>query len=223
MRWNDVQTTARREGHLVFAMNQGQTAITNEPGPWGNAYSGFCNGCAVRWIALRYGGSDFQFDPKTWEVEMPDWRTTRDQNVYEDASGSFPDDLVPGFAQYGLTLNKGRLTQKSEAATGAILKNAGLAGEGCYYIALRRSGGGHAVAMQNMGAAGGWRFFDANNGEFRAKDDADFVTFIDWYMDATGYDGRYTAATRIIGINPPPYVNATFGSSVKDLIKKYGG
>ena len=55
--------------------------------------------------------------------------------------------------------------------------------------------------MQNMGGAG-WRLFDANYGEFTAKDDNQFATFVTWYMDATNYDTRYTAATRIIGVNP---------------------
>ena len=36
----------------------------------------------------------------------------------------------------------------------------------------------------------------------------DFETFVDWYMAATGYKDNFTAATQIIGINPPPYINA---------------
>jgi len=222
MHWDDVQKDARDAGYLVFAMDQAQTPVMTEVGPWGNAYSGFCAGCVVCWIGLRYGGSDFAFDPGTREVRMPDWRTTRDQNVYEDAPGDFPDQLVPAFAQYGLTLNRGRLTRKTEAPTGTILKSAGLAGEGCYYISIRRADGGHAIAMQNMGKAG-WRLFDANYGEFTAKDDNQFDTFVTWYMDATNYDTKYTAATRIIGINPPPYVNAGFSSAIRELIKRFGG
>ncbi len=223
MKWSPVQTEADKKGYLIFAMSQGQTDVTTQPGPWGNAYSGFCAGCVVRWIALRYGHSDFPFDPKTKVLELPDWKTTRDQNIYEDSNAAFPDDLVPAFANYGLLLNKGRMTDKAQAATGAHLKNAGLGAEGCYYIALRRTGGGHAVAMQNCGS-GKWRFFDANFGEFEAVTTAQtptgFAGFIDWYMRETGYSGRYTAATKTVYVNPPPYVGATFDEIQRSLKKK---
>ena len=222
MLWDDIQKGARQVGCLVFAMDQGQTVVTTQPGPWGNAYSGYCNGLAVHWIALRYGGTDFRFDPKTLEVDMPDWRTTRNQNVYEDTPGDFPDRLAPEFAQYGMTLNKGRVTSRKETASGGILRRASAAAEGCYYISIRGSAGGHALAMQNTGG-GGWRFFDSNKGEFIFTSNDLFESFIDGYMDATDYDTRLGDLVNIVGVNPPPYVAAGFGDSIKDLVKKYGG
>jgi hypothetical protein len=221
MNWDAVQTEARTKAYLIYAMDQAQTDVMTMPGPWGNAYSGYCAGCVIRWIVLRYGGSDYAYDVKTRVVEMPDWRSTRDQNVYEDTSEQFPDKLAPAFAQYGLTLNKGLLTKQTSVATGALLRTAGSAATGCYYISLRGSSGGHAVSMQNEGK-GSWRFFDANYGSFDRKSDEDFEKFIDWYMKATNYKTQYTTACNIVGINTPPYVNAGFGSSVKDLIKKFG-
>ncbi len=194
----------------------------NLPGPSRGGHSDFCAGCAIRWIALRYGDSDFAYDPKTYKVNMPDRRTTRDQDVNENTGGKFPENLFLTFAQYGLTLNKGRVTQEKKVATGTILRKAGLAAEGCYYISLRSFTTRHAVAMQNMGSRG-WRFFDANYGEFRAKNDAEFETVIDWYWAATGYKTDFAASTSIVSINPPPYTGATFDQSVKDLIKKFGG
>src|ERR1700756_4899357 len=107
MQWNKLQLEAKEVGALIFAMDQAQTVITNAPGPWGNAYSGFCSGCAAHWIALRYSGKDFDYDPKTYEVDMPDWRTIRNQNLYEDGPGEFPDSLALAFAEYGLTANRG--------------------------------------------------------------------------------------------------------------------
>jgi hypothetical protein len=225
MNWDAVQTEAMEKGWLIFAMDQGQTDAIKMPGPWGTAALGYCLGCTVRWIVLRYGGSDYAYDSKTRVVETPDWRTTRDQNIYEDTPtlGDFPDELVPVYAQYGLTVNKGQMTTRNSVATGSMLRAASSAGTGCYHIVLSRDGGGrHGVAMQNEGG-GKWRFFDANYGGFWAKSDQDFETFIGWYMDQSGYGKKYTAATSIVGVNPPPYVNAGFGSIVKDLIQRFGG
>jgi hypothetical protein len=216
MKWDAVQTEAKKKGWLTYAMDQAQTDVMRQPGPWGNAYSGFCAGCVVRWIALRYGGADYAFDSRTQVVEMPDWRATRDQNVYEDASGDFPDQLAPAFAQYGLTLNKGQVTKQKAVATGAMLRTAGSAATGCYYISLRSGSGGHAVSMQNEGG-GKWRFFDANYGAFRRNSDKGFEEFIDWYMKATGYATKYTEATRIAGVNAPPYVSGAFDELLKKL------
>ena len=47
--------------------------------------------------------------------------------------------------------------------------------------------------------------------------DAVFEAFVDWYMKATGYGTKYTEATRIAGINPPPYVSGAFDELLKKL------
>src|SRR4051794_7518449 len=104
MEWNAIQKDIKAYGYLLYAMSQGQTDVATMPGPWGNAYSGYCAGVAVRWIALRYGGSDYAYNHETQVLELPDWRTTRDQNTLEDTKGVFPDNLAPAFALYGLTL-----------------------------------------------------------------------------------------------------------------------
>jgi hypothetical protein len=222
--WDEVQTKALKKGWLLFAMDQGQTDVVNTPGPWGKAGSGYCLGCTVRWIALRYGGSGYAFDPKTHVAGTADWRATRDQNIYEETmgSGDFPDELVAVYAQYGLTLNKGSAISQNSVATGSKLRAAGSAGKGCYHVVLTRDEGGrHGIAMQNEGE-GKWRLFDANYGCFVAKSDTDFENLFGWYMDKTGYAKKFTVATDIIGINPPPYVNAAFASLVKQLIAAFG-
>jgi hypothetical protein len=230
MKWRAVQTEAQKQGRLIFAMRQGQTDVIRMPGPWGGARRGYCAGCVIHWIALRYGESDFAHDSQTQLVEMPDWRTTRDQNVYlkefekTAAAGHSPkflDELTPAFAQYGLTLNKGRVTKRESAATGSILRGAAIAGIGCYFIGLRGLGA-HAVAMQNEGARG-WRFFDANYGCFSATSDQDFQEFIDWYMFETEYEMKYGSSVEIVGVNPPPYVLGGFGPGVENRIKTFGG
>jgi hypothetical protein len=219
MKWDAVQIKARNRGYLIFAMDQAQTDVCTMPGPWGAAHKGFCTACAIRWITLRYGGSDFAYDPKTMVVEPPDLlRDTRDQNIYCNEKGRFPINLVNALALYGLTLNLGRLTKQKEL-NGMLLTQAGLAGEGCYLTYMSHKGGAHMVAIQNMGSSG-WRVFDANFGSFYAKSDYQFLHFMEWYLELTGYRRTYTVFTGIVGVNPPPYVSATaFGSSVMDLIK----
>jgi hypothetical protein len=223
MNWDGVQTEALKRGWLIYAMDQGQTYVTNTQGPWGSAALGYCLGLTVRWIALRYGGSEYAYDRKTRVLEAPDWRTTRDQNIYENsaAMGDFPEELIPVYAQFGLTLNKGRVTNQSSVVTASMLRAAGGAGEGCYHVVLSREGGRHGVAMHNEGG-GNWRFFDPNYGCFWAKSDKDFEKFIGWYLAKTGYGKKYTVGTNIVAVNPPPYVNGAFATLVKDLIKMLG-
>ena len=74
MNWDAVQTEALKQGWLIYAMDQGQTYVTNTQGPWGAAALGYCLGLTVRWIALRYGESEYVYDRKTRVLEAPDWR-----------------------------------------------------------------------------------------------------------------------------------------------------
>jgi hypothetical protein len=228
MNWDKVQKAADKHGYLIYAMDQAQTPVMTQPGPWGAAASGYCAGLAVRWIGLRYVGADYKFNKATKVVEMPDWQSTRDQNLYENdlaaasgAGATFPEPYKPTFAKYGLTINSGLVTMMNVAATGGILRNAAAAKEGCYLISLRGPGGGHAVAMQNMGKSG-WRFFDANYGAMKTNTPQGFENLMTWFLKATGYGTQYTTAVRIAGINPPPYVGANFQTLMKSILKKLG-
>lgn len=223
MQWHDLQTTARKRGQLIYAMDQGETPVATQPGPWGRAHSGFCQGCVIRGIALHYGGSDFAYNPKTYEADTPDWETTRDQNIYgvEFQKKQYPDCLILPYNQYGLYINMGFVHEIDGPPDGKVLRYIAYR-EGCYDITLDSGVTAHAVALQNMGK-GGWRFFDANYGEFCARTNEEFEKLFDWYMQETGYKTKYSEWAYVIGIDPPPYVNAGFGSSVKALIKKFGG
>ena len=221
MIWDDVQLGAKRKGEIEFALDQSQTAVLTQPGPWGNAYSGFCAGLAVRWIWLRYGNTDYPFDPRTRELEMPDWQATREQNIYEDATGDWKAKYTEGCRVYGMTINLGRVREWNLTATGEMLRSAALAGPGCYIISIRRAGGGHAVAMQSEDGTT-FRFFDANYGEFVLKGAVRFARFIDEYWSETGYKLKYNAATRVGGVNPPP-PSSYAGGGVKELARRFGG
>jgi hypothetical protein len=215
MRWNAVQTKAKRAGYLVFAMSQTETPVMTQPGPWGTAFSGFCAGLAIRWIALRYAGLDYRYDPRTLVCEMPDWQATRDQTELEASdTGKFPHNFQPRFAAYGLSINPGAVVVMNTGATGAILRQAGEAKQGCHLISLRGTAGGHAVAMQNLGR-GGWRLFDANFGEFRCAGAAAFEAFAGWLLTSAGYPRLFGSIVRTVLINPPPYTAANY----QDLIR----
>lgn len=51
MNWDALQRAAKTKGYLVFAMDQAQTPVLTQPGPWGSAYDGYCIGLAATWIA----------------------------------------------------------------------------------------------------------------------------------------------------------------------------
>ncbi len=53
MQWDALQTEANTKGNLVYALDQAQTAVMTEPGPWGEAYGGYCIGLAARWMSLQ--------------------------------------------------------------------------------------------------------------------------------------------------------------------------
>ena len=40
MNWDAIQNDAKAKGHLVFAVDQAQTAVLTQPGPWGSAFDG---------------------------------------------------------------------------------------------------------------------------------------------------------------------------------------
>jgi hypothetical protein len=114
------------------------------------------------------------------------------------------------------------VTKRDFGATGSVLRGAGSADIGCYFINLRGYGSAHAVAMQNQGVRGR-RFFDATAGCFWAKSDEDFQEFIDWSMFTVAYDMKFDKSVEIVGVNPPPYVLGGFGPGVANLIKPLGG
>jgi len=203
MNWDSVQLGAKTKGNLIYATDQGQTAAMTEPGPWGNAYSGYCRGMAVRWISLCYQGSDFPYDRTTKEYSDTDWRSTMAQNVYEDAVGA---DLAEGWsnsvAPYAMVISKGLRMSRKAKPTGAAINLIVTQAYGCYGISLRRDGGGHSIAARH-GRDGRFHLFDANYGHFAARGPDAFKTFLDWYFDKTGYGDRYQKETFVCGVKPP--------------------
>lgn len=211
MQWDEIQKQARKAGSLVFAMDQGATAPVKQPGPWGNTQGGYCAGLAIRWIALRYIGTTYDYDPVTLECDMPHWQATREQNIYVDTSGGFPDRYRKALAKYGLTLNKGTVTALTSFSEITPMAECVGAIKGCCMVSL----GGHAVAVgREPEYKGSWYFFDANYGEFKFAGANELSTFLKTFFRDSGY-GKQFKGYRAIGVNPPPYV----ASDVKKLVE----
>jgi hypothetical protein len=214
MIFNDLQLQAKRNGELEYAMEQAQTDMTQQQGPWGDSHKGFCAGLAFRWTWLRYGDADYQYDPQTREMDTPDWQATRDQMVYGDAlkaSGNWRAAYNAALQPYNMSVNNGQVTERTGSKpSGALLLQAAYGGgPGCYIITIHREMGpprgsvSHAVAMQYEGPKR-FRFFDANFGEFVLRSADHFVKFMDWFIQESNYGLIFTTATRVVGVNPPP-------------------
>jgi hypothetical protein len=201
MQWDSVQTTARDAGYLVYAMDQAQTAPMTQPGPWGAAYDGYCQGMAVRWIALRLAGSDFPFDAGTQVYEATDWKATAIQTIYQnqDKSGELEHWQKATHAHY-LSVSDGLQLSRNNRASGAFVNLLMTRSTGCYGISLKGQGVGHAIAAQNEDGKT-FRLFDANYGHFSAPSADIFKQFLDWYFEATGYDQRFSRQTFICEVH----------------------
>jgi hypothetical protein len=170
---------AAKQGELVYAFNQSKSAVLTQPGPWGNAYSGYCAGLAMRWLKLRSQGQDYASSDKTM-IDQPAI-TTKLQNVYED------QDYPKALADQALaTLQTLQLQGPRAIASTLTGKN------GLWLVSLRRPKGGHAVAIQSEPARGVYRYFDANFGHFRLSSPGRFTTWLNQFLVTSGYGARYT-------------------------------
>lgn len=202
MQWDSVQTAARDAGYLVYAMDQSQTAPLTEPGPWGGAVDGYCQGMAIRWIWLRYQGRDFPYNTATRVYADTDWRATAVQNIYENADKDDEGDhWETSAAAFYLSVSDGLRLSRNNKPSGAFINLMMTRAQGCFGISLKREGGGHAIAAQNEDGKT-FHLFDANYGHFTAPSADSFKDFLDWYFDATGYGERYKKQTFICAVNP---------------------
>jgi len=179
----DIVADARKAGELVYEFDQGKSPVMTQPGPWGDAYSGFCAGMAMKWLALRRQGTDFAHDQGAQWLSMPHWHATRDQNVYEDS------DYNTALRAYGLHVASTPL-QWVGSPNGSRLRQIAQGSPGLYLVRLRREGGGHAVAIDSE--KGVYRFMDANFGHFAFKKPERFEQWLVEFLAQSGYAKRYT-------------------------------
>lgn len=206
MKWDDIQKQGLKDGSLVYALDQGQTAPVVAVGPWGgNAQGGYCSGLSARWIALRYIGADYPYDAATRECTNPDWQATRDHTLQaDDAQKGFPAKYKRTLGQYGLTYNKGTLKFfKGFPASEIVMAVNAFRG---YALLSMWGKGGHGTAI-GRGAEykSAWHFFDPNYGEFTFPTVDGIVKFLDRFFLESDYRTLFKSSG-VVGVNPPPYV-----------------
>jgi hypothetical protein len=115
--------------------------------------------------------------------------TTLAQNLRDE----FP--VLTVMPQLGLT-PQGNVSRPGAPDANYIMAQASQA-NGTWYVALRRVGGGHAVALQVDSHAGEYRFFDANYGEFKFASAERLKQWLAQFLIASGYAARYTVQTEL--------------------------
>lgn len=202
MNWDAIQTDAKTKGHLVFAMDQAQTPVLTQPGPWGSAYDGYCIGLASSWVSLQYKGENFPIaGDKT--CDNPPWQSTMAQNLSDAIKRTdWTDGWKVATSAFQCTLSDGLRakwdTKPSAKLFWAIMSKA----YGCYGVTMRGPGGAHAIALRH-GRDNRYHLFDSNYFQIALKDKATFLSYVDWYLGQARYDASFTSMTGVVGIRPP--------------------
>jgi hypothetical protein len=201
MRWDAVQLGAKAKGCLVYAIDQAQTAVLTQPGPWGSAFDGYCIGLAADWISLAYHGKDFPTDGHQ-VCNNPPWQATQAQNL-SDASkrGDWTEFWKAAIEPFQCRLSHFRAVRDHKPSA-AFLCAVVFQAYGCYGVTLRGGSGAHAVAIRH-GRDGRFHLFDANYFHLAVKGTDKFQDLISWWLQQTGYDKKYDTRTGIVGIQPP--------------------
>ena len=204
MTWDELQKKAKTKGQLVFAMKQSETPVMTQPGPWGTSTDGYCIGLAATWISLNYASRNFPFDAGP-VCDDPPWKSTMSQTLSDatlSVSGKWLDFWKAAIEPFQMTLSDGLRATRKSTPTGTFIHSIVTQAYGCYGVTLERGAGAHAIALRHA-KDNRMHLFDANEGHFVVRDHTLLKSFLDWYLKTTGYDARYTVATRIVGIRPP--------------------
>ncbi|MCP5420161.1 MAG: hypothetical protein H6969_06685 [Gammaproteobacteria bacterium] len=184
-----IWRTARRQGQLVFAMNQTLTEPVETPGPWGvvSNRTGYCLGLSIQWLALLKRHQNFDFDQQTGICNCPPWQATMFQNIHASAprargrtfSGAMVQQHIRDPIRAATMLIRYTSVRLPVTVTNFHQILTGFPNT-LWLIVLDMGpgGGAHAVAAQHD-AQGHVHFFDPNYGHFFF---ADFVRFRTWFQ-----------------------------------------
>ncbi len=202
MQWDAIQNDAKAKGHLVFAMDQAQTDVMTQPGPWGTAYDGYCIGLASNWVALAYQGKNFPVTANNC-CENPPWKSTLAQSLSDAmARVDWTDGWKAAVQPFNCVLSDGLRAARDTAPTATFLWSVMSQAYGCYGVLLRGPKSAHAIALRH-GRDNRYHLFDSNYFHIVLKSESSFKSYVKWYLTATGYDGKYTVKTGVVGITPP--------------------
>jgi hypothetical protein len=203
MNWDDVQKGLKARGELVFAMDQAQTVVQTQPGPWGSAYDGYCIGLAATWISLSYQGKDFPIDGNMVCDNPPLAYSTLAQNLSDsNPLTDWKTDWDAALGPFVCATSKHLFASRDDRPSSAFLCEVVFKAYGCYGITMVRNGGAHAIAMRQS-RDNRFHIFDANYGHSVAKGPDAFRGLVKWYLDKTGYATKYGKRVAIIGVTPP--------------------
>lgn len=214
LKWDQIQTKARHDGELVYAFDQGLDVDKRDLTVPDN---GYCVGLTLRWIALRFGGKDYEYDAKKHLGLKADYEALQSQYKSRATPGGPFARAAAVLRDFGISTNPGRSAQVPGAVSAETLINATHSHDGLYYIEMRgkKPTGekhAHALAIQREGHGATYRLFDSNEGHFVIKGTARFKAFLAWFLNArpyndpkkfTPYSQEYLTGTWIVGVNPP--------------------
>jgi hypothetical protein len=201
MQWNDLQKTAKARGQLVFAMDQSQTPVMTQPGPWGTATTGYCIGLAAAWISGCYTNTSFPVDGNK-VCDYPPWKSTWGQNLSDDSNADWIGQWTVVVQPFNMGLSSGLRAYRSSMLTGSFIHSIASKAYGCYGIYVRGTGGAHGIAVRH-GRDNRMHFFDANFGHFVVQDHTKLAPFLDWYWPKAGYSPDFLSrGVGIVGVTP---------------------
>lgn len=201
MQWDSIQTDAKAKGVLIFGIDQSQTAVLTQPGPWGSAFDGYCIGLAASWISLAYQGKDFPVVNDC--CDNPPWQASQAQNLSDAIKRvEWTDGWKAATSPFQCTPSDGLRAMRNKQPTADFLWSIMSQAYGCYGVSLRGSGGAHAIALRH-GRDNRYHLFDSNYFHVAMKGVDTFKNFVDWYLKRAGYDKQFESKTGVVGIKPP--------------------
>jgi Yersinia/Haemophilus virulence surface antigen len=202
MNWDDLQKEAKTKGNLVFAMDQAQTPVMTQPGPWGTSTDGFCLGLAAQWMFYCYQKKTFPVDGSQ-VCESPPWQSTLSQSLAAvSVNKGWVDFWTASAAPFQMTVSDGLRATRNTPPTAAFLHSIVIMAYGCYGVTLQAADGSHAIALRHA-PDNRMHLFDANYGHFSVRDHTLLKPFLAWYLKKSGYDTEYGESTHILGVRPP--------------------
>ena len=201
MQWDAVQLDAKAKGHLIFGIDQAQTAVLTQPGPWGSAYDGYCIGLSASWISLAYQGKDF---PTAGDAcDNPPWQATEAQNLSDALKGvEWTNWWKVAMTPFQCTLSDGLRATRHTKPTADFLWSIMSQAYGCYGVYLQGSGGAHAIALRH-GRDNRYHLFDPNYFHIAVKGKDTFKAYVGSYLTMSGYDKQFEMKTGVVGVRPP--------------------
>jgi hypothetical protein len=199
--WNDVQTGAKQRGWLVFAMDQGQTAWSQDS-KYGVG-EGYCIGLACQWLSDMYWSRSFDVGPDQ-VVELPPWKAVlvqkaatagKDWTMWDTALLEYSMYRDAGLGMEDATMLTPDTARMAEKFRAVLEKSFGGYAWGCSGDA-----GAHAMAM--FRTPGRLDLFDPNYGQFRFAENQ-VADGLKWFFDETTYKESFKLDTRIGFVNEP--------------------